>query len=620
MVKVVKQDAINPPVYQDGYANNDIIHHTIPADGFYDLSRSYVTFHCQPKAIPRNYQQPAGSIYNINGGFFVDANNTPSTNAVVLRDSVARCDYGSLDEVHHSNVWTSNMEAYTRSFDDIKSERFEQGHSYSTSNGDADPNGGPFTYIYRTGNVPSYYQNAALPIHLKDSGLGIGSCSFYPALALGETRLQLTLDKQYSKLNLNLPLAAPDTLTGRIQIDNYNNGTGGDVNYGTNVPITLTPTYARDDLIPFWVGGPIRVRGLNDTDIFSSVTKIASIQRNPATGKVTITTTDVVDVVADTESVTEASISQCNLNQFMIDDFLNDTGAGVNFGSAANEIVIENITVDQSGLANGTNINLSYVTKTPPVAPATNPTYAQLSTDMTITAVTQNAGDIQIRLSAPVAVPDGIKLESIVITNKDLVASTDVDIMRSEIVLHKIDLKDPRVAEFNKQVESQGGWTFRYLSPLVEAVNNPQSNSFYRMFDLEPLVANLHLMAPPNGQLVSRDDNIGPIRHRLNDVEVLNRDVHPMDDLDNALKIATFSNRLDKKRLKMLYPYYGANTAGTKFMASLPVPLSKGRQTYQIDLQTTAPGTLMAAKTFYLFKEQLRAINISKNGVLVGSV
>ena len=500
----------------------------------------------------------------------------------------------------------------------MESDNFDNIGDYFFYPGMVDQHGSPFVDLKRTGNLPSRYHESRLPVPLDSTALGVGKCNIYPSLALGDTKIQSRLNLRHVSPALNVPYpdkAAAAGVPQRLTLPDYTNNSGGAQNVGVDVPLPVY-TKNRDEDIDLWVGCPIRVRGqVQGGAAFDVLTYITAISRNPATGVVSINTSvNIAANLANNGVLTTLRLSTLTPQNYAAVSVARGTTGAAALGTT---IPIQLMTDFGSAAASGLKVG-DPVTVTFEYSGAADP----ISVDRTIATVNYTppaagppavAGFVTITLNQNVVtMGNNTSATGITVTSTNL-PYANFTVNRASLVLHQLSTQDPKVTQFNEQMRSDKGWNWSYLTLRMEAVNNPQSYQYFRQYDLEPRVVNAYLLAPATGQLISYNDNVDRVRHRLNDIEVLSKDVKPNSQLDNMLKLATYENSIQPREIKNLGVYYGQNTRGEKFMSCLPITASDREQTLHIELATAAPGTLMNAKVFYLYKEQVRTLQI-KNG------
>jgi len=238
------------PYNQDSNVEFDIQH-----QGVVDMTKSYLNIKASITTTP---------VGTAKAGFYqVDlsdatSTHTPLTNAVMISNARYSIDSNVQEEINKSNVLSQNLKAYTRNFEDLKSQNYYSVGQNQDSDLDAyDRWLSPFCTTYKNGSIASTEKQASLRCPLSDLGLGIG---LVDALDTSQRhQLRVTIDKRYLTPKLHRIYNDHADADERLDINNYTAPAGPDINYGTDVTMLNTTDFDAPDSFRLCVGQAIEV-------------------------------------------------------------------------------------------------------------------------------------------------------------------------------------------------------------------------------------------------------------------------------------------------------------------------------------------------------------------------
>tara|TARA_R110002153_G_scaffold185499_1_gene338593 strand:- start:6232 stop:7773 length:1542 start_codon:yes stop_codon:yes gene_type:complete len=268
-------------------ATSNLVDFDIPADGIYDLSKSYVNLTC-------SVSQPGADGSN-NGGnatympFIRMADEAGNhVNAVLPNVSVIRnCDLscanrGVISDIRRVDVLRSNLQQYSDSSDELKSKNYKL---FTPSYPDSQQINSIFREIVKEGNKLSLNKSAGIRVPLSHL-FGFGNIENYDTVKYGKTRLHLEL--QPEKVLVSQYLGNTDAGNQWSRTDTKNQFQDATATISSD--LTTFNWFAGSDVAqpldlresPFWVNQKIRVSatagvGRAGGDLVNVVRRIVSI-------------------------------------------------------------------------------------------------------------------------------------------------------------------------------------------------------------------------------------------------------------------------------------------------------------------------------------------------------
>lgn len=268
-------------------ATNNLCDFDIPADGVYDLSRSYVTLTC-------SINQP-GTDGSNNGsvGTYMPflrmadeagnhINNVLPNVALVRNCDLSCANRGVISDIRRVDVLRSNLHQYSDSSDELKSKNYKL---FTPSYPDSGQINSIFREIVKEGNSLSLSKSAGIRIPLSDL-YGFGNIENYSTLLYGKTRVHLEL--QPDKVLTSQYLGNGDAGNQWSRGDTKNQFQNASATISAD--LTTFNWFAGSDVAqpldlresPFWVNQKIRVSataggGRAGGDLVNVVRRIVSI-------------------------------------------------------------------------------------------------------------------------------------------------------------------------------------------------------------------------------------------------------------------------------------------------------------------------------------------------------
>ena len=256
----------------DGSVLRSVCHFPIEADGIYDLNSSCLIL---PTTINTTETTPA--LVGVHNCFL---GNRAQVLVKNCRFSTTRA--GILEEMTHNNFRNVNLEKFTRStpqnrsealFDGVQVEDVFSNH-YSC-----------FRDLHRVGETASVENRPELRIPLRELFPGIGSMPQYPSFKLGKATVRVEFQAGSEMLEETRRYTDHTDAAKTLACDNI---AAADV--GERKVVVITPTtFKADKEIPLWVGQKLNVQRTINAQVGVVDVLIAGIARNAETNKVTLT-------------------------------------------------------------------------------------------------------------------------------------------------------------------------------------------------------------------------------------------------------------------------------------------------------------------------------------------
>lgn len=245
-------------------ATNNLCDFDIPADGVYDLSKSYVNLTCSVNQVGSDGTNQGGSGTYMPFLRMADEAGNHINNVLPNVSLVRNCDMscsnrGVIADIRRVDVLRSNLHQYSDSSDELKSKNYKL---FTPSYPDSQQINSIFREIVKEGNKLSLNKSSGIRVPLSDL-FGFGNVENYDTVKYGKTRVHLELQPekvlvsqylgngdggaQWSRADSkNTFASATATLSADLTTFNWNAGNGA-----------VQPLDVRES--PFWVNQKIRV-------------------------------------------------------------------------------------------------------------------------------------------------------------------------------------------------------------------------------------------------------------------------------------------------------------------------------------------------------------------------
>lgn len=321
-------------------STNNVVRFRVPADGQYDLVDSYIVLNMTATGEVSNANVVARIGGNAKSNFrfhygvhnSVDGKSVSSNASFIKRIRVSSQKLGIIEEIQDVNLLSNMTKLYSdtltaQTSKDYKSinSRMLEGMSVSPFRNFQGATQGVLN-VAETAlitSIPTTDKSFGCNIALSDL-CSIGKLRNCPVDQMGELTIEveLLLDAWAARQIVAIPQLPSNTQQSstdaqRAELnafcDAFSNATGAAVNLGTDVPFVLQRVWNVGNLntCPYYVGQPIQFNLPNAQGtgyatvvgaaaaletIQSSNSSIASMEWNPSTGKISITTSSVIGV------------------------------------------------------------------------------------------------------------------------------------------------------------------------------------------------------------------------------------------------------------------------------------------------------------------------------------
>lgn len=452
--------------------------------GVIDWTKSYVLFHHE-LAISNN---PA-TVHNI-----VLQNPTAylPSEAIVKRYRKQFDRAGVVCDVKDINSFSSNLKQFSY---DNKQKEIEFHPMTQKDNTGASA---LFTRKNNIGTINSTYERYPLKVMLKDLDGFNAVANSCDLSKFGNCRDFFELNK-----NIFTPteiIRFGDAYYDGLTMPNYTNNTGGNINFGSDVPLTIQKFSVTPDM--FQVGGSINVHYNNNGGGATIIELTIATIDDSGADELIITTTAPATQVANGTSVTDIIIYP-----FVFDVYANGTGGNVNL----NQLTYTR-EVDQSEIPFyvGQGIRMQGFNDTTPFT----------STPLRITSISYDNTTRKATLTFSGTIATVADQTNLYITRMRDTKLSDygnnpalsTSIVEVEMVL------------YSRKVSIKGSQQINYVTVQSQRFNM-SGNNHQDTFTLEPECFNVMIMQPNSNNLLSDASSLTNYRLRLDGEDLTNRDV-----------------------------------------------------------------------------------------------